>query len=244
MHKTLMYIILVLLTSCAYPKVGHTPTLDNLTKEIKKFEQEVFSVISDTGLGSGVPIIYNDESYILTCYHVVDRMYNKPFPIVFANSENELSIGFVKYIDPRRDLALISPDDSSYFTKWHSITGYIGERGEDVYHIGWTQWQKGEIAHGRLLNYHYDNNYVKRGIILCDVIPGASGGAVFNNKGDVLGIITHHVMFKWGIFVSSEEILDFLDNKEDFFNPYYRIIETRQTFRKSDWLFIEEANNL
>jgi len=137
-----------------------------------------------TTQGSGV--IINDEGYLVTNYHVladnerVEVMHNKEI-IPYSDI-----IG----IDVERDILILKIEKNKIpsIKIGNSKTINIGER---VYAIGSPMGFENTISEGiisGLRNYdEFGGNFIQ---ITASISPGSSGGAVVNDKGELIGIST------------------------------------------------------
>ena len=138
--------------------------------------------------GSGV--IINDEGYVVTNYHVlagnerIEVLHNKeilPFLDIIG-------------IDVERDILIIKIENNKIpaMKIGDSKTLNIGEK---VYAIGSPMGFENTISEGiisGLRNYdEFGGNFIQ---ITASISPGSSGGAVVNDKGELIGISTLSVM--------------------------------------------------
>ena len=150
------------------------------------------------GAGSGVIIDQNDEEiFILTNYHVVENTTELMVQFIDNNSYDAK----IKGVSKRKDIAVVSVSkkDIKDETKEKIKVAILGD--SDQIKVG-----NGVIAIGNALGYGQsvttgvvsaldreivDNDYILNMIQIDAAINGGnSGGALLNNKGEVIGINT------------------------------------------------------
>ena len=150
------------------------------------------------GAGSGVIIDQNDEEiFILTNYHVVDNTTELMVQFIDNNSYDAK----IKGVSKRKDIAIVSVSkkDIKDETKEKIKVAILGDSNQ-------IKVGNGVIAIGNALGYGQsvttgvvsalgreivDNDYILNMIQIDAAINGGnSGGALLNNKGEVIGINT------------------------------------------------------
>ena len=142
------------------------------------------------GFGSGV--ILSDDGYIVTNNHVIDGAQNIK---VILNDKREYEANLVG-TDPSTDIALlkIDADDLSYLTYGNSDELKLGEWVLAVGNpFNLTSTVTAGIVSARARNLGInEDTYSIESFIQTDaaVNPGNSGGALINQKGNLVGINT------------------------------------------------------
>lgn len=179
-----IYIILFFNASIFY---SQTLTAEQIYKKINNTVVVVHAYNSNNELvkqGSGV--VLNEKGYIVTNYHVlsgcdrIEILHNKeivPYvDIIGIDVEKDILILKIK----AKKFPAIKLGDSKDLN--------IGQR---VYAIGSPLGFENTISEGiisGLRSYEeYDKNYIQ---ITASISPGSSGGAVVNDKGELIGIST------------------------------------------------------
>ena len=178
-HFAILFLVSVLCISCSTT----TPI---------SYPQDIFSVIGQKYSGSGVPIkTEKGETYIITAEHVlgpIDRP--ESFFIVFVNDKDKISSGSVVYRDKYSDIAIIDPHNDEFFSHWATLDTSLIRRGANVYHMGWTVYKEdGIMPQGKVTGYKFYGEHVYRTYKM-KIIKGSSGGGIFNEDHDVIGIAT------------------------------------------------------
>ncbi len=177
-------------------------------QEIAIYRQAAPAVVllkTTSGSGSGVVL---QGGVIVTNRHVVEgvgrvQIFFKPNDLNQDLQSMESRIGTVTAVDPRRDLAVITPESLPANYKFLRVTARTNfEVGSDVYAIGhplgfsWT-FTQGIISGVRMINT--DSQRYTAIQTQTPINPGNSGGPLLNANMEVLGINT------WARDISSVE---------------------------------------
>lgn len=153
----------------------------------------VLIVTDRDSIGSGV--VVSSQGYILTCYHVVED--TSQLTIHFLNSDTAFEAQVID-VEPNYDLALIRVDHMPQGTPvasfWDGGTevDYENLIGEPVWAVGhpeglyWTMTE-GIVSQVRKLGSNPFLFFIQTSAA---INPGNSGGGLFNNKGEVIGIVS------------------------------------------------------
>lgn len=146
-----------------------------------------------------------DVRVFMTDQHCVQPLHEYPGSFLQANGRP----AFVLKEDVEKDLALIIVDLVKPALVFNSI---VLERGDYVQAIGYGDgFTKPTITNHTvmILNYTIDDGIYKGTIYLYPFIGGMSGGPVFNEFGEVVGIVQRSSQYiGYGVDVNS--ILEFL----------------------------------
>jgi len=163
------------------------------TKEISRQSFGRYASPVREGLGSGV--IFNEEGYILTNYHVVENIVmNKGSLKVIFNSGEEVNAKVVNF-DEEYDIAVLK------ITEDIKIPGVANfgdsdslRQGEEVVAIGNPVGKEllGTVTSGIVsaINRSIGDRDIKFIQTDAAISPGNSGGPLVNSKGQVIGINT------------------------------------------------------
>lgn len=133
--------------------------------DVRKFLDKVVFVNTWEGIGSGVVVGTN---YVLTCFHLDHEFFVQGLPAKIVKNDVRVDLVYLKTIQKYENFAQLTK---------------IAVLGEKVYVVGYADGRKtfltGYIAR------------IERGFILIDakVIQGLSGGGVFNENGELVGIV-------------------------------------------------------
>ena len=188
-YSSHLAIVSLLLLSLATAPNLHTQTLsaEKIYKQVSDAVVVILSYDSNDELskqGSGVVI--NDKGYVVTNYHVLagnDRLE------VFHNKELIPYVDIIG-IDVEKDILILKIEAK----KFPAIKIGDSEKlsiGQRVYAIGSPLGYENTISEGiisGLRSYEEsERNFIQ---ITASISPGSSGGAVVNDKGELIGIST------------------------------------------------------
>jgi S1-C subfamily serine protease len=178
---------------------SNNKTVTRGAQEIAIFRQAAPAVVllkSKESSGSGVVL---QNGLVLTNRHVVEgigavQIVFKPSDVSQDRQSMEARVGKVRFVDPRRDLAVVAPESLPPNYKFLKIAARDDyEVGADVYAIGhplgytWT-FTQGIISGVRTINsegQHYTAVQTQT-----PINPGNSGGPLLNANSEVVGINT------------------------------------------------------
>ena len=160
---------------------------------------EVKATTEDLGESFGTGVIYDTQGYLLTNAHVIsykslgENQLFDTFEIRFPLLKEYQSATFVK-VDYELDLAILKINDESIKYNPIEFSGSDYDFGDIVYAIGNTSNYGIGISQGIIsvpeVNVKYDD--ISRLVIQADIniASGNSGGALLNEKGELIGITT------------------------------------------------------
>lgn len=139
---------------------------------------------------SGTCFVLTDQGYLATNYHVVHGV-DSLFIEIFSDSLISYKAEIV-YVDKNYDLAVLQITDS-IFTGFdmppYLINGDMADLGESVYTLGYSKldvvYSDGSVC--STTGFNEDSMAIQ---ISIPVNPGNSGGPLFNEEGDILGIVS------------------------------------------------------
>ncbi len=160
---------------------------------------------TSTVLGSGFVVTSSNRNYIITNFHVVDRVTD--LTVTFANGDAYL--GRVVGSDPYSDLAVVSVENSPS-SEFHALTLVSSSSlsvGQSVVAIGAPFGLSGTITMGiisqigRTIQDPTAGNFsIADAIqITAPINPGNSGGPLLDGSGTVVGITTAVVSGSQGL---------------------------------------------
>ena len=158
------------------------------TKAIAMAEESVVKVFGYNHLGeeiaTGSGFVMFEEDVIITNYHVIEDTFSVK---ISTNQDITFSVlGFVA-IDKEQDIAILKTDKKTLCSPLVAGDSLEAKKGETVTAVGSPMGIKNTVSignlSGRIMNGNYD--------ILQFTAPishGSSGGALFNERGQVIGI--------------------------------------------------------
>lgn len=228
-----IFIFLTLLLSLIVVMSGCSSKLS--AEEIfKRNKDSVGKIVSNSGSGSAF-IIDGEKGLALTNYHVIKRSKD----IHYINNENEsYDLVGVLFASIDNDIAIIKLN-SNNFKSVKIGKSEILNTGENVYVIsspGGTYLNtlsEGIISGLRLIEgkYYYQHS--------ASIEPGSSGGALFDEYGNVIGIVN---MGETGMdidfaIIVDDQIIDIVDKYKNLTNEEietYMLPDEELSFREGD----------
>lgn len=185
------------------------------------------SVIVQTPLGSGSGTVIKKDNgfiYILTCYHVIEEGINPPelFQTVITVSyllknKNDEEIAYIihgaeiiKY-DKENDIALLRIFAEDENLNIVSIAKEEPKIGDIIYSVG-NPLSTNRILSKGILSGKEENFYISDNTTTF----GNSGGGLFNNKGELIGIPSNVMIYIFDIPESSLGLSRNLQTIKDF----------------------------
>lgn len=162
--------------------------------------------------GSGFPII--EDGIIVTNYHVINGADH-----ITANTETELffNIDEIVAVDVERDIAILRTNAKVGFELLPIGNSEALMKGEKVVAIGSPLGLINTVSEGMFSNIRAEGtcDYLQ---FTAAISPGSSGGALFNNKGEVIGITSASYVEgqNLNLAIPIEDVLDVWEHQEDY----------------------------
>ncbi len=184
------------LFSCPYSQylkviyIAQQLSPDEIYKKVNK--SVLFCTSYDHGgyiTGWGSAVVINSEGVVYTCFH----LFNNAEKLVLE--KDGVKFNDVKIIgaDPERDILILKIESGNYpdLTIGNSDSLNIGE---SVYALGNPESYKNTFSEGIISAFRDDNDDVQSKKIqyTASISHGSSGGALFDSKGQLIGI-THQL---------------------------------------------------
>ena len=205
-------------------RLYHTGKFQKRTIEqcVAEVGEAVVKVSSPAGMGSGFFI--NEQGYLITNYHVVERE-TKIEVTVFKKAKDGFNKKVFKgirieAINPFVDLALLKVEDLGDMQVKFAYLGEVGEikPGEGVFAIGNPLGLERTVTNGVIST----TNRAFEGLIYLQtdaaINPGNSGGPLFNLAGEVIGVTNMGYIFFGGLgfAIPVDYVKHFIDNRDAF----------------------------
>ncbi len=193
-----------------------------IEKCVEAVSEAVVKVSTPAAIGSGFFI--NDQGYLITNYHVIERE-TRITVTVFEKAEN----GFektnfkkvkIEAINPFVDLALLKVEDLGDKKVKYAPLGDIDSLrvGQSVFAVGNPLSLERTVTNGVISTI----NRAFEGLVYiqtnADINPGNSGGPLFNLAGEVIGVTNMGYIFLGGLgfAIPVDYVRHFLDNRDAF----------------------------
>ena len=138
---------------------------------------------SDMVTGSGITIKYKNNFYILSAGHLISTLQDKVF--LSENGERICELEIIK-VDHKLDLLLMRPKDSDIIPLVYSTLALEEyPKSEKVFVCGNPAGIEDILSEGRIVEYKGHVMYIQDSCWF-----GSSGGGVFNQQGELIGIIS------------------------------------------------------
>jgi S1-C subfamily serine protease len=164
-------------------------TTEDLSKDKPSYTKK--GEFTPSGTGSGFAISAN--GYIATCYHVIANAKEIRIKGVNGNFETSLKAKIV-VADEKNDLAILKIDDTRFSQIPYSFRTESSDVGEDIFVLGYPQTQHlGEelkLTTGVISSRSGYRGDMTTYQISAQVLPGNSGCPLFNNNGDIIGVVS------------------------------------------------------
>ncbi|MGN1013282.1 MAG: S1C family serine protease [Clostridia bacterium] len=188
---------------------------------VKYYEQSMFTGQLAEGESQGSGIIYSEDGYIITNYHVIEDAINSSSAIVKITLSNEEEYeAEIVGSDEVTDLALLKIEAKGLTAATFGKSSEL-EVGELAVAIGNPLGQEfaGSVTVGYVsaLNRSITTDGRTYHVIQTDaaINPGNSGGALVNSKGEVIGIntvkISDETVEGIGFAIPSEDALKIIE---------------------------------
>jgi len=222
-------IIFGLTISLLYTFVWRTPTSQEIYAIAQNYVVEVKAQTGDTLISCGSAVLINTDGFFVTNAHVISYTQGgilkefENYYVRFSFETDYRSVELIEY-DVVQDLAILKIQEKPSFSlKPVKIANSTNIKvGDEVYAVGNGMNHGVGLTHGYVslprVNIVYNEN--TRSVIQCDLIinEGNSGGALLNDRGDLLGLTTFRIKDSKGVVIygmafclPSELVSDFLD---------------------------------
>ena len=195
---------------------------------VKQFGDSVLMVKTPMGMGSG--FVISDQGHLITNYHVVERETRISVTLFRKTDEGyereELKKVKILALHPLRDIALLKLDlsEADGF-KPQPLT--IAEKadvkvGGLVFAIGNPLGLERSVTQGIVSSTTRTIGHLRFIQTDAAINPGNSGGPLFNERGEVVGIVCAGSTFFDGLAfgIPADDLVDFLSNREAYlFDP-------------------------
>lgn len=223
-------------------KVAKAP----IEEVVERVSEAVVMVSSPGGMGSGFFI--NEQGYLITNYHVVERE-TKLEVTVFQKHNSSLEKQKFKKVkiialNPFIDLALLKVEDIGDYKISYVYLGDVSDIkvGEKVFAIGNPLGLERTVTDGVVSTI----NRAFEGLVYiqtnADINPGNSGGPLFNLGGEVVGVTNMGYIFFGGLgfAIPINYVKHFIENRDAFAydkdnpNTGFRYIQPDGRLNKND----------
>lgn len=190
---------------------------------VTKFGEGVVLIETPDGLGSG--FIINERGYCVTNYHVVETQ-TRVAVTIFHRSDNgdfeRRSVRDVRILalNPYFDFALleIPAQENLTFRPVYIAEDDSHREGDAVFAIGSPLGLERSVSEGIVSTRNRNMNGIVYIQTTAQINPGNSGGPLFNDRGQVVGVINMKLSFGEGLgfAIPVSYLKHFLRNRDAF----------------------------
>lgn len=190
---------------------------------VDKYGEGVVLIQNPGGLGSG--FIINDRGYCVTNYHVVEEQTRVAVTIFHRSPNGDFerrAIRDVKILalNPYFDLALleIPAQKDLKFQPVYIADDDSHREGDTVFAIGSPLGLERSVSEGIVASKNRNMDGIVYIQTTAQINPGNSGGPLFNDKGQVVGVINMKLTFGEGLgfAIPVSYLKHFLRNRDAF----------------------------
>ncbi len=190
---------------------------------VREFGEGVVLIQTPDGLGSG--FIINDRGYCVTNYHVVETQTRVAVTIFHRGDAGEFERRQIRDVrilalNPWFDLALleIPPQEDLAFQPVTLADENAQREGDAVFAIGSPLGLERSVSEGIISTRNRNMNGIVYIQTTTQINPGNSGGPLFNDRGQVTGVINMKLEFGEGLgfAIPVAYLRHFLHNREAF----------------------------
>ena len=145
---------------------------------------------------TGTGFFISNDGYIVTCYHVIeDADWKNDIYVTAVRHDYEKSYQTqVVAVDRQNDIAILKISDFGQISLPYTISNQVNRIAESIYTIGYPKiWSMGvepKFTDGKINALTGFQDDISSYQISAPVQSGNSGSPLFNNKGEVIGIIS------------------------------------------------------
>ena len=142
----------------------------------------------DVCIGSGSGFLINDEVTLVTNYHVIDGAYR--MIAMTADGEHSVAVDTLLAYDETVDLAILKCNEKPGVSPLVLSNSDKVEKGDKIYAVGYPLGISNTISDGIVSSRYIDEYGVDMIQITAPVSGGSSGGALLNEAGCVIGVVS------------------------------------------------------
>lgn len=136
-------------------------------------------------IGSASGFFIEDGRTLVTNYHVIEDAYS--ITVHTADGSRSTKATTVLAYDKRADLAILRCDTDLGVRPLSLVDSDTAEQGDKIFAVGYPLGLSNTMSDGIISSRYYDNG-VDVLQITAAISHGSSGGAVFNERGAVIGV--------------------------------------------------------
>ncbi len=178
--------------------------------DVEGMRNKTVRIEMDKGACAGVYI--SPKGYILSCAHCFEDGNTK---ILVSEMDNMPMVGKLIGLDRKLDLALVVVPDIHTPTQYAVMASGPVKVGDDVYIVGHPFGLGWSFTKGVVSGLNRFNNWLLQTDAVAN--PGNSGGPVYNNHGELIGVLRAGYPLPW---YAGQTFAVALNVVRDFLRPY------------------------
>ncbi len=187
-------------------------------KSVVKISAEVDTILG-RGQATGSGVMINDKQ-VVTNQHVVAGVTGKTVDVAFPFDKDTEIEGRIVCSDEDLDLAIIELDEVPREAKPVQLSANLPSIGADVFAIGYPMGIGYSFTKGVVSSPEVESKYSSFSFIQFDaaVSPGNSGGGLFNDKNQLIGIVSQKIVAQGaeniGMAIPTSVLLDYFETED------------------------------
>lgn len=142
---------------------------------------------TDSVIGTASGFIIEDGTTLVTNYHVIDGAHH--ITAYTPDGANSVKIHTILAYDEEADLAVLKCEDNIGVPPLLLGDSDAVEQGDEVFAVGYPLGVANTLSDGVVSSRYLDEANVDVLQVTAAISSGSSGGALFNNAGQVIGVI-------------------------------------------------------
>lgn len=179
-------LLLLFLVSFFYSYSVHSQNelpADKIFEAVNNSIVVILAYDKDTNINQGSGVVINDKGYIITNYHVCDDAER----IEIKHYDKTISNVTIVFKDEIKDIIILKVSGDEYKPIRVGTCKNL-KAGQRVYAIGSPEGYENSISDGIISGFRYDENGIALIQMTTPITEGSSGGAVVNNRGELIGL--------------------------------------------------------
>ena len=193
------------------PKAASAPNAANAADAAEQvLYLEMYNEYGET-IGCASGFLIEDELTLVTNYHVIEDAYS--MVAMTSNGEDKVEVSTVLAADRDADLAILRCEDEIGVSPLPIGDSDKAKQGDTVYAAGYPLGLANTLSDG-IISSRYEDNGIDTIQITAAISGGSSGGALLNEKGQVIGVICAYYENgqNMNLAISSAELMDLYES--------------------------------
>ena len=197
------------LVACGSKSFSDNPdAIDTASKSV--VELTIYNK-DNTAIAGGSGFFAFDSKTIVTNYHVIENAYKIE---VIDDDDNVVEVSLIYNFNKDKDIAILQINEEGIYTPLKIAATSQMKKGESVVAIGSPLGLKNTISKGTISNF-VEQDGIDMIQFTAAISHGSSGGALFNDSGEVIGITSGSYVDgqNLNLAIPAAEIVDLYEEK-------------------------------